>query len=218
MLRALTLFSLLTIVSCGPISMDRQFLDVMGEEDEGFSLFSPGKAFDTVGGDPSYVQYSKDEMMKRTPSSEEDYPSWSQEKRLKMELQGKLDSMRPEDREAFRRKERMFDNDSQKLYYLTLTRAEQQEYGRTLVRYEKQRKFEARKPASIFRYSPRAQAHREIAMGMDKKNVIDRWGNPHRVDTAGNPQLENERWTFFENGERKFVYFSQGKVEGWSLE
>ena len=53
---------------------------------------------------------------------------------------------------------------------------------------------------------------------MDKNGVIERWGNPHRVDTAGNPQLGNERWTFFEKGDRKYVYFSKGMVDGWTLE
>lgn len=227
MLKALILLSLMTIVSCGPISMDRRFLAEMGtEEDEGFSLFAPGKAFNTVAGDPEVESYSREDMMKRTPASEKDYPEWTQERRLKKELEEKLSTLRPADREAFYLKERQFENDSQKLYYLSLDRYEQDRYDQSLQSYRNERMlrsraqsgFGGRNPASIFRYSPRAQAHREIEIGMDKKSVIQRWGNPHRVDTAGNPTLGNERWTFFENGESKYVFFSKGKVDGWSLE
>ncbi|MEH0861935.1 hypothetical protein [Halobacteriovorax sp. DPLXC-1] len=227
MLKALTLLSLIAIVSCGPISMDRRFLNEMGtEEDDGFALFSPGKAFDTVGGDPSYERYTREEMMERTPASEEDYPEWTQDRRLKRELQGKLNSLRPADREEFYRKERYFENDSQKLYYLSLGRYEQKKYDENLYAYRNQRSFrhnrktsaKSRNLASVFHYSPRAQAHREIEIGMDKKAVIQRWGNPHRVDTAGNPRLGNERWTFYENGDSKYVFFSKGKVDGWTLE
>lgn len=219
MFRAFMLLSLVITVSCGPISMDRRFIDQMGEDqDEGFSLFAPGKAFDTVGGDPYVEEYTKNDMLKRTPASDVDYPEWTQERRLKAELQSKLNSMRPAEREEFYRKEQMFQNDSQKLYYLSLGRYEQRTYNQNLKQFEKQKKHEVRNPASVFHYSPRAQAHREIEIGMDMKSVIEKWGNPHRVDTAGNPKLGNERWTFFENGTRKYVYFSKGAVEGWSLE
>lgn len=227
MLRAFILLSLLIVVSCGPISMDRRFLDEMGTgEDEGFSLFKPGDAFERVSGDPYYEAYTRKEMMRRTPASDEDYPEWTQEQRLKNELQTKLNSLRPAAREDFYRKERFFDNDSQKLYYLSLDRFEQQKYDQNLLEYRKhkslgrraEKSLAGRSVASNFHYSPRAQAHRQIAIGMDKKSVIQRWGNPHRVDTAGNPKLGNERWTFFENGESKYVFFSKGVVDGWSLE
>lgn len=58
----------------------------------------------------------------------------------------------------------------------------------------------------------------DIFYGMGKNDVIRVWGKPGRVEIAGHPSYENERWSFFEGGEVKQVYFESGRVQGWALD
>ena len=53
---------------------------------------------------------------------------------------------------------------------------------------------------------------------MSKVQVIDMWGRPARIEVAGNPSNENEKWAFYENGRVKFVYFEGGTVQGWQIQ
>ena len=50
---------------------------------------------------------------------------------------------------------------------------------------------------------------------MSKQEVMSRWGRPDYVEVAGNPRLENEKWTFLINGKQGHVYFENGQVQGW---
>ena len=53
---------------------------------------------------------------------------------------------------------------------------------------------------------------------MSKTEVQRIWGSPSRVDVAGNPKMENERWSFYHNGRVKTVFFESGRVEGWEIQ
>ena len=55
-----------------------------------------------------------------------------------------------------------------------------------------------------------------LNLGMTKSDVQASWGEPIRVDFAGNPQLENERWVYHANGAAKYIYFESGRVGGWT--
>jgi hypothetical protein len=50
---------------------------------------------------------------------------------------------------------------------------------------------------------------------MSKTQVLQSWGEPARVDIAGNPSNENERWLYSMNGASKYIYFEAGEVQGW---
>ena len=67
-------------------------------------------------------------------------------------------------------------------------------------------------------FESRAVKVNDISMGMSKDNIIGRWGQPSRVDIAGNPINQNERWSYYESGKVRQVFFEAGKVEGWSIE
>ncbi|MES2769042.1 MAG: hypothetical protein V4596_07845 [Bdellovibrionota bacterium] len=64
----------------------------------------------------------------------------------------------------------------------------------------------------------------DIALGMQKDAVRESWGDPDFVEVSGNPQFENERWTFSlpvqtqedYKIEKRLVYFENGRVVGWS--
>ena len=68
------------------------------------------------------------------------------------------------------------------------------------------------------------QSHsRQLQLGMDKTNVEAKLGTPVQREVAGNPQFENERWTYIKavptrNGPsevKKVIYFEKGSVVGW---
>ncbi len=64
-------------------------------------------------------------------------------------------------------------------------------------------------------FSTEAQS---VMVGMDKVNVIKLWGNPMKIDIAGNPNSQNERWSFYTEGRKRVIYFENGKVEGWNIQ
>jgi hypothetical protein len=50
---------------------------------------------------------------------------------------------------------------------------------------------------------------------MKKGQVMASIGRPSKVEVAGNPQDENERWLYHMNGASKYIYFESGEVQGW---
>lgn len=215
LVRHLNLLILLqALVGCGPIMFDRSFLGEMNEGQEE-PLFSPGNTFQTVSGDTGQIGMTEEQRAKRTPEYDEMNPEYRERVRIQKELHKKLSKLSPEQQVWFDRHRDLFESDSQKVYFLSLSESEREEYLYSL--YSNKRQVNnSRKPASYFKYSPRDS--RIIARGMLKEDVVTKWGNPHRVDIAGDPRLENERWTFFEAGERRVVYFERGRVDGWVTE
>jgi hypothetical protein len=53
---------------------------------------------------------------------------------------------------------------------------------------------------------------------MQKSTVISSWGRPVKVEIAGDPRNENEKWSFSENGKMRHVYFESGVVQGWTVD
>ncbi|EQC47186.1 hypothetical protein [Bacteriovorax sp. Seq25_V] len=213
-MKKLGFFALFIIFqACGPISINRSFLDEM--ENEGEQYLVPGQHFSRVSGDSEKSAYPERAMFERTPDKESVYPEMTERQRIAAELKGKLATLTPQQRNWFDEHEDLFQSDSQKVYFLSLADGERDEYlanitGKVIGQQAR------RAPSSIVKYSPRGG--REVMLGMDKAQVVQLWGNPHQVDVAGNPRLENERWTFYEQGVKKYIYFARGKVEGWFLE
>lgn len=63
----------------------------------------------------------------------------------------------------------------------------------------------------------------DIALGMTQKGVMESWGDPDMVETAGNALYGYERWKYnrYVSGnegyqkELRIVYFEGGRVVGW---
>lgn len=63
----------------------------------------------------------------------------------------------------------------------------------------------------------------DIALGMSQKAVLESWGDPDAVETAGNQIYGYERWRYnrYISGnegyqkEMRIVYFEGGRVVGW---
>ncbi len=64
----------------------------------------------------------------------------------------------------------------------------------------------------------------ELTLGMEKDDVLSVWGQPRAVESAGDPQVGNQRWIYLnglsENwsiGPKRIVYFEAGRVSGWEI-
>lgn len=69
-----------------------------------------------------------------------------------------------------------------------------------------------------------AMDQRDLILGMGRRHVRASWGEPIRVETAGEEDSGHERWiystrltnpAFKEFGQERVVYFEQGHVVGW---
>jgi outer membrane protein assembly factor BamE (lipoprotein component of BamABCDE complex) len=56
-----------------------------------------------------------------------------------------------------------------------------------------------------------------LYQGMSKAEVHKVWGEPNSVAIAGQPQFQNERWTYVKEGGVSRIYFESGVVQGWEL-
>ena len=72
------------------------------------------------------------------------------------------------------------------------------------------------------RRAPVSLGFRDVRLGMQMNDVQQAWGTPSRVESAGDPSLGNERWTYHESplgrqslSGSRMVYFENGRVVGW---
>jgi hypothetical protein len=67
-----------------------------------------------------------------------------------------------------------------------------------------------------------ARRYYDLTVGMSMSDVASIWGEPRDVETAGNPALGNQRWTYYEGlssrwsmSTARMIYFERGRVVGW---
>ena len=210
--KALLLTSILALsASCSLMMPERSFINEMDRGDEAF--LAPGKDFPVVGGDTGNRRISREELEARTPASERTKRLRSESNSIGMELNEKEDRLEEVDRELYARDKKFLQTDSDKLYYLSLAPNDRRTYIDT--KKSDLRDDLAPKRNLMARHSIHSN---ELFLGMAKTEVIEVWGKPARVEIAGNPSNQNERWSFVEDGSVKQVYFESGKVQGWALD
>lgn len=189
------LFLLVFLTSCAYFPEQRSYLSEMSREDRGF--LEPYRDFPVVMGDSGSWGYSEEVRKLRTPASVEETQEYELEQALKWEL---ADLEAIQSKEAFANYEKYshhFSTISERIYYLKLPYHERYSY------------LESRGLISS------AYSASQVNLGMSKTEVLTVLGRPQRVDIAGNPTFENERWLYAEQGNPKFIYFESGKVGGW---
>jgi hypothetical protein len=205
----------MTITSCAGLLQNRTFIDEMDRESDG--LFVAGRDFDAVPGDSGSAYRSNDEIRMRTPASESEAYDMAQSKALYQELTRKERTLKPRERELYNQAMPYLNTPSEKIYFLSLTPYEQTDYlAARQVPIEGI--YQSARGASRSLASLQPIYDRTLNLGMSKDQVVGLWGRPARVEVAGNPQNENERWAFYENGQIKFVYFEAGQVQGWNIQ
>lgn len=198
---------LLSSVSCSQFLTGRSYLSEMEHNDGQF--FSPREDFPVVAGDTGRDWETSEERNKRTPTSEADQLAEQSRRRLKNELRTLENQQSDEALEMYDACKRSLATTSERIYFLKLPPYERQEYLRTRGFLQAQRA-----PAS-FDHQMYGIRTTNLAQGMTKTDVEMSWGRPSRVEVAGNPSYENERWLYTVHGASKYIYFESGLVEGW---
>ena len=195
--------------SCSLMLPDRSFIDEMERE----GMFTPGKNFPVVSGDTGEMRIGKEELMGRTPSSERSRRLNKEAASIDEELIQKEDLIDGAERQKYEINKKFLQTSSDKLYYLSLDPFDRSSYIST-KKGELKDDMERGKNMVINRSIHSA----ELFLGMNKNEVMQIWGKPARVEVAGNPVNQNERWSFKEDGNIRQVYFEGGKVHGWALD
>jgi hypothetical protein len=195
-------------VGCSQFQTGRSFLTEMENDDSSF--FNPKKDFPIVAGDTGRYWESEKERRSRTPQSEFDLAEDQSTRALKHELRELESGQSEEGQEFYDKHKHQLATTSEKIYFLKLPQSERREYLMSRGFIE-----EPKAPS----YTPReklfAVRQQDVLLGMKKNDVMDSWGKPARVEIAGNPQNENERWLYKTNGASKYIYFESGEVQGW---
>ena len=108
----------------------------------------------------------------------------------------------------------LFDSNSERIYYLNLPIEDRLGYLSRKRGDLRRLDFKDTGYSSLER---RAIKKRQLFVGMTKGAVRRSWGSPERVEYAGNPQMQNEKWTFYHGRSRKNVFFESGIVQGWDF-
>lgn len=210
--KALLLASIVvTASSCSLMLPDRSFINEMENSDDAISV--PGVDFPVVSGDTGQVRRSPEQLRARTPASERSKRLRSESDSLVVELNEKESRLEEGEMDAYSRDKKFLQTDSDKLYYLSLSPYDRETYISTKKSDLKDDLNQKRNMVS--RHSIHSS---ELFLGMEKADVLEVWGKPARVEIAGNPSNQNERWSFVEDGSVKQVYFEGGKVHGWALD
>jgi hypothetical protein len=201
-------FHLFVLLSSCSYLESRNMLAMNEEQPEHW--FVPNRDFQAVGGDEEAPD-NYDELMSRVPADSEAKQVYLQNRALKKEL-AELESRQPEElNEMYTRVKHKFANDSERIYFLRLgSFREREEFlvGKGL-----------KVTSTPYRLWERevAQERLDLVPGMGKRNVMQMFGTPERVEVGGNPLYENERWAYRQaSGETRFIYFEGGRVTGWS--
>lgn len=177
-------------------------------EQDDSSFFSPNDDFPVVAGDAGYVGRSQQDILDRTPASASETMGRRETLSLKDELMTLENSQSDSALDVYHTHKDKLGSVSERIYYLKLPLHERRDYlesrgiSRTNEVATVQEKYFGIRPTTI-------------GMGMSKDEVIESFGKPVRVEVAGNPTYENERWLYNLNGATKYIYFESGRVGGW---
>lgn len=199
-------FATISLSGCSLFMANRTFVDEMDKDTDG--LFVPGQDFPTVQGDKGKAYRSRKDILERTPSDGKQKELYAQELSLINELERLEDSLPEREYHHYMNYKNNFRNISEKIYFLRLSSIEERDQylrGKNLISANNNQSWQEN-------LAIRSQ---EVYVGMSKEAVTRSWGRPLRIDVAGNPQHENERWTFYQNGQTYYVFFESGQVKGW---
>jgi len=217
-MRKQNLFTLLFILllactSCAPLMMNRTFIDEMDRDTESF--FTAGRDFETVPGDSGQAYRSQADIYKRTPASRMERERRQETSSLEKELARKVNALSPEEYQAYRQREPYLQSMSQKIYYLDLPEDEKLDYLASLTREDENYRNKGNRRALTFLEASSIRRNK-LYLGMKKDHVVSSWGRPAKIEIAGDPRNQNEKWSFYENGKSRHVYFESGAVQGWT--
>ena len=197
---------------CSSWLHQRTFLKEMDEVKDGF--FIPRKDFEVISGDTGKQFRSKREIERRTPLTAKKRQKRDLNNFLSSELNDKESRLSKRESRRYRSNRELFDSDSERIYYLNLPMEDRLGY---LSRKRGDLRRLDFKDTGYSNLERRAIRKRQLFVGMTKGAVRRSWGSPEKVEYAGNPRMENEKWTFYHGRSRKNVFFESGIVQGWDF-
>jgi hypothetical protein len=198
----------LFLTACSTLGTNRTYLSEMESDDSHY--FEAGVDFPVLAGDSGRTWRSKSEWNNRIPASEKTNQYRKVKSSLRTELRELEASLADNSLALYEQHKLKFHSDSERIFFLRLPANERAQYLQSKgITGNIEDKFLT--PMERMRVIHQS----EITLGMTKRDVEVSWGRPLRVEVAGNPSYENERWIYSYNGATKYVYFESGKVEGW---
>jgi hypothetical protein len=203
----LLLLILITISSCGQLMTHRDYLSEMEHDDSSF--FNPRRDFPVVAGDTGRDWETASERRQRTPASVSDIQDNKSRNYLNQELRNLEGKQSENSLMLYEKYKPKLLTSSERIYFLKLAPEDRKDYlaSRGFLDVEKQ---PGKTHEEMFALR---QSH--VITGMSKSDVMYNWGPPAKVEVAGNPSFENERWLYSVNGATKYIYFESGRVQGW---
>lgn len=199
---------MILLASCSQFGDQRNYLSDLDGESGHF--FEPEDDFPVVAGDSGRRWETDKERRHRIPKSPEDLALERREKSLARELASLEDRQTTRSLDLYERHKHFFKNNSEKIYFLKIPAHERVDYLSSRGFLSQDNRLSQseglRAPASV---------DSEVNIGMKKNEVLNSFGHPARVEVAGNPSNENERWAYQVNGATKYIYFESGEVQGW---
>lgn len=205
--RLIIISLLVTATGCAQFQMGRSFLSEMEHDDS--QMFTPYEDFPVVAGDSGRSWASDSERRARTPASEYEMAQERSERSLEQELRELEYSQSEHATYIYQQNKRHFSTTSEKIYFLKLPHSERMDY------LESRGFLAAPESPYLNAQSSYVTRQADVILGMSKDDVLTSMGKPLRVEIAGNPSYENERWAYTYNGATKYIYFESGRVEGW---
>jgi hypothetical protein len=203
-----TLIFLLALHSgCSGLAPGRAFI-AEGGDDGGF--FNPNVDFPVVVGDSG--DYWPSEQRREGRANLSPY-----ELVLEQELRTLESRQDAETDVLYQRYRNHFSTVSERIFFLKLDPEEREDYliSRGFIKVEPtpQSGAVARRPAQAGQ--TKSEGPQAVTMGMTKEEVMHYLGRPVRVEIAGSPSEQNERWLYKTQGASKYIYFEGGAVDGW---
>lgn len=200
----------------------RDFEEQMEISTFGQPMFIPNQDFDVVGGDSGRDSRSFEEILDRTPLTAMQKENVTYERSLKRELYNLENSLSEDEYNSYLKVRNKLETDSEKIYYLRLGSTNKNLYlkGRGIVKIDETRDVPVKQDMYSQMGYQTVKSYRApssvITLGMDMQDVKHLWGEPWERQVAGDPRYGNERWAYRKMEGQKYIYFSNGKVEGWS--
>lgn len=199
---------------CAQLLERRSFIDEMNRED---SFFMAGRDFRTVPGDSGEMQRSREDLMARTPASYRSKEEFETQRSLEQELERRENGLSEHERLVYQQAKSVLSTASERIYYLNLSRAERQNYLQMRMADAEPYAHNDRERRPLSLLEEREVSPPQLQVGMDKDVVVNMMGRPSRVEVAGDPRFENERWVYRQDGSASYVYFEGGQVHGWTF-
>lgn len=197
-----------SLISCTAFMPGRSYISEMEHGEEG-SFFTPNKDFPVMAGDNGRYWYTDSERKNRTPASEYEQRRNLESDSIREEKE-RLEAGLPEEEQAlYVSVQNRFQTDSEKVFFLGMPYADKLDYINARGWKEAPRDINSAWENRL------AGRQSEIMMGMTKQEVMEAAGRPMKVEVAGNPRYENERWLYNVEGVSKYIYFEAGVVGGW---